>query len=110
MPILSVVGDFSLENEAALASALSGWSLTAAELLTIGERILNVERLFNLRHGATRADDDLPDRFTEEPLPDGPAQGVAVPIQPMVRDFYAAMGWDADGQPTPEKLRELGLE
>ena len=110
VPILSVVGDFSLENEAALASALAGWPLTAADLLTIGERILNAERLFNLRHGATRADDDLPDRFTEEPLPDGPTQGMTVPIQPMVRDFYAAMGWDAEGRPTLEKLRELGLE
>ncbi len=110
VPILSVVRDFSLENEAALASALSGWPLTAADLLTIGERILNMERLFNLRHGATRADDDLPDRFTEEPLPDGPTQGMTVPIQPMVRDFYAAMGWDDEGRPTPEKLRELGLE
>ncbi len=110
VPILSVVGDFSLENEAALASALSGWPLTAADLLTIGERILNAERLFNLRHGATRADDDLPDRFTEEPLPNGPTRGMTVAIQPMVRDFYTAMGWDAEGQPTPEKLRELGLE
>jgi len=109
VPILSVVGDFSLENEAALASALSGWPLTAADLLTIGERILNMERLFNLRHGATRADDDLPDRFTEEPLPDGPTQGMTVPIQPMVRDFYAVMDWDAEGRPTPEKLRELGM-
>ncbi len=110
VPILSVMGDFSLENEAALASALSGWPLTAADLLTIGERILNAERLFNLRHGATRADDDLPDRFTEEPLPNGPTQGMTVPIQFMVRDFYAAMGWDADGRPTQEKRRELGLE
>ena len=110
VPILSVVGDFSLENEAALASALSGWPLTAADLLTIGERILNAERLFNLRHGATRDDDDLPDRFTEEPLPNGPTQGMTAAIQPMVRDFYAVMGWDTDGQPTREKLRELELE
>ena len=94
---------------ATLIGTLTPVSRIAADLLTIGERILNAERLFNLRHGATRADDDLPDRFTEEPLPDGPAQGMAVPIQPMVRDFYAAMGWDADGRPTPEKLRELGL-
>jgi len=35
---------------------------------------------------------------------------MTVAIQPMVRDFYAAMGWDAEGQPTLEKLRELGLE
>jgi aldehyde:ferredoxin oxidoreductase len=110
VPILSVVGDFSLENEAALASALSGWPLSAADLLAIGERILNVERLFNLRHGAMRADDDLPDRFTEEPLPDGPTRGMTVAIQPMVRDFYAAMGWSDDGWPTREKLKELGIE
>ncbi len=110
VPILSVVGDFSLENEAALASSLTGWPLTAADLLTIGERILNVERLFNLRHGATPADDDLPDRFTEEPLLDGPTRGMTVAIQPMVRDFYTVMGWGDDGWPTPEKLRELGLE
>ena len=109
VPILSVMGDFSLQNEAALASALSGWTFSAADLLSIGERILNVERLFNLRHGATRADDDLPDRFTEEPLPNGPARGATVAIEPMRRDFYAAMGWDDDGWPTPEKLRELGL-
>jgi len=109
VPILSVMGDFSLENEAALASALSSWPLTATDLLTIGERILNVERLFNLRHGATPADDDLPDRFTEEPLPDGPTRGMTVPIQQMVRDFYAAMGWDADGRPTSAKLQELRL-
>jgi len=77
------------------------------DLLTIGERILNAERLFNLRHGATAADDGLPDRFSEEPLPDGSTRGMTVPIQPMVRDFYVAMGWDADGRPTPEKLQEL---
>jgi integrase/recombinase XerD len=52
----------------------------------------------------TIADEDLPDRLTEEPLPNGPARGMTVAIQPMVRDSYAAMGWDADGQPTPEKL------
>ena len=59
---------------------------------------------------AEPADEDLPGRFTEEPLPNGPARGMTVAIQPMVRDFYAAMGWDADGRPTPEKLQELGLE
>ena len=93
-----------------MASALTGWPLTAADLLTIGERILNVERLFNLHHGATRADDDLPDRFAEEPLPDGPAQGKTVAIQPMVRVFYAAMGWEADGRPRWRNCKELDLD
>jgi aldehyde:ferredoxin oxidoreductase len=110
VPILSVLGDYSLENEASLISAITGWPLSAEELMLIGERILNLERLFNQRQGATRADDDLPDRFTEEPLPNGPAQGGTVDIEPMIQDFYAAMGWDADGRPTPGKLRELGLQ
>ena len=111
VPVLSVVGDYSLEREAALAAALTGWDLNADELALAGERIVNLEKVFNLRHGAGRGDDDLPDHFVEDRVPDpGPTHGMTVDIQPMVRDFYAAMGWDADGRPTPDKLRELGLE
>jgi aldehyde:ferredoxin oxidoreductase len=111
VPVLSVVGDFSLENEAALSEALTGWDLDAETLALAGERIVNLENLFNLRHGAGREDDDLPDRFTEERIADpGPTQGMTVDIEKLVLDFYAAMGWDEDGRPTLEKLRELGLE
>ncbi len=111
VPVLSVVGDFSLENEAALVSALTGWAMSPDELSLIGERIVNVEKLFNVRHGATREDDDLPDRFTEERVSDpGPSFGMTVEIQQMVNEFYAAMGWDEEGVPTPEKLGELGLD
>ena len=56
-------------------------------------------------------DDDLPDRFTEERVADaGLTQGMTVDIQKLVTDFYAAMGWDENGRPTPRKLRDLGLE
>ena len=111
VPVLSVVGDYSLQHEAVLASVLTGWNVTAGELALAGERIVNLERLFNLGQGSTREDDDLPDHFTEDPVSDpGPTQGMTVDIQRMVRDFYAAMGWDEDGRPTPEKLAELGLE
>jgi aldehyde:ferredoxin oxidoreductase len=111
VPVLSVVGDYSLENEAALAAALTGWDVTPDELALAGERILNLERIFNIRHGAGRQDDDLPDHFVEDRVPDpGPTYGMTVDIQRMVADFYAAMGWDDEGRPTPEKLGELGLE
>jgi aldehyde:ferredoxin oxidoreductase len=111
VPVLSVVGDYSLEKEAALTVALTGWDVTADELALVGERIVNLEKLFNVRHGAGRADDDLPDHFTEDRVPDsGPTQGMTVDIQQMVKDFYDAMGWDENGDPTPEKLKELGLE
>jgi aldehyde:ferredoxin oxidoreductase len=111
VPVLSVVGDYSLENEAALMAALTDWGMTADELALVGERIVNLEKLFNVRHGASREDDDLPDHFTEERVHDpGPTQGMTVDIQQMVKDFYDAMGWDENGCPTPEKLKELDLE
>jgi len=111
MAVLSVVGDYSLENEAALTAALTGWDVNAGELALIGERIINLEKLFNLRLGAGREDDDLPDHFTEERVSDpGPTQGMTVEIHQLVGDFYAAMGWDEDGNPTPEKLKALDLE
>ncbi len=111
VPVLSVLCDFRLENEAELVAALTGWEVSGEELALVGERILNLERLFDLRLGAKPEDDDLPDRFTEERVADpGPTQGMAVDIQRLVADFYAAMGWDAEGRPTLEKLRELGLE
>ena len=111
VPVLSVLCDFRLENEAELVAALTGWEVSGEELALVGERILNLERLFDLRFGAKPEDDDLPDRFTEERVADpGPTRGMAVDIQRLVADFYAAMGWDAEGRPTLEKLRELGLE
>ena len=111
VPILSVIGDFSLENEAILSATLTGWDLDAESLARAGERIINLERLFNLRHGASREDDDLPVRFVEERVPDpGPTQGMTVDVRRMVTDFYDAMGWDENGVPTPDKLKELGLE
>jgi aldehyde:ferredoxin oxidoreductase len=111
VPVLSLVGDYSLAHEAELLSALTGEVWSAQELLRVGERIVNLERLYNLRHGASRADDDLPDRFVEERVASpGPTQGMTVDIQPMVADFYAAMGWDEEGRPTAETLARLGIE
>jgi aldehyde:ferredoxin oxidoreductase len=111
VPVLSIVCDFSLRDEAALAEALTGLAVTADELALAGERIVNAERLINLRLGADRADDDLPDHFVEDPVPDaGPTHGMTVDIERLREDFYSAMEWDDDGIPKPEKLRELDLE
>ncbi len=111
VPILSVIGDFSLENEAVLSAALTGQDMDAGSLALAGERIVNLEHLINVRLGAGREYDDLPVRFVEERVPDpGPTQGMTVDIGRLVRDFYVAMGWDESGYPTPGKLSELGLE
>jgi aldehyde:ferredoxin oxidoreductase len=82
------------------------------DLVKIGERAYNLARIFNVREGVTRADDTLPPRLLEEPLPEGPAKGkVNENLPAMLDKYYELRGWDkATGKPTPEKLKELGLE
>jgi len=92
-------------------NSVTGQNITGGEALRIGERIINLERAFNLREGLSREDDSLPERMLKEPLPDGPAKGQVVNLEPMVSDYYELRGWDRDsGVPTREKLSELGLD
>jgi aldehyde:ferredoxin oxidoreductase len=81
-------------------------------LRLVGERIICLERCYNVRDGFSRKDDTLPERMLTEPLPNaGPATGQIVRNQDALLDeYYDAMGYDRDGKPTKEKLRELGLE
>ena len=81
------------------------------EMWLIGERINNLKRAFNVRLGITRRDDTLPERFTKEPMPAGPAKGQVVNLDVMLDEYYTLRGWDLKtGLPTREKLVELGLE
>lgn len=89
---------------------VTGSSLTADQLLIIGERIINMERAFNLREGLTRNDDTLPHRFLREPLPDGPCKGQVVELDFMLDQYYKLRGWNKEGIPTKNKLMKLNLE
>ncbi len=94
-----------------LLKAALGWEdLTTEELLTIGERIYNVERLFAVREGVGYRD-ELPKRLLEEPLPDGPARGRTAKeaLETYLPYYYELRGWE-DGKPKPETLKRLGLE
>jgi aldehyde:ferredoxin oxidoreductase len=84
---------------------------TPAELILAGERINNVERLFNIREGMCRKDDTLPERFLTEPLAEGPSKGNVVDLEAMLDEYYEAREWDRKtGYPLPATLRRLGLE
>lgn len=98
------------EDWATLIATLTGWKFTASDFRRSGERIYNFERAFNLREGLTRADDTLPKRLLEDPLPEGPAKGHVVNLEPLLDAYYEFRGWDKNGKPTPEKLKELGLD
>lgn len=75
----------------------------------VGERISTLARLINVRQGFSRAADTLPARNLVQPMVGGPADGEVVELAPMLDEYYGIMGWDADGIPTPERLRELQL-
>ena len=65
--------------------------------------------MFLVKAGFSRADDTLPRRMLEEPLPDGPAKGHVVELDEMLDEFYELRGWDENGIPLQEKLDSLGL-
>ena len=103
----------SWAETAELLQAATGWDIAGDEVQTIGERIVNLERLFIAREGITRRDDVLPRRFLEEPLPEGsgPSTGSVLELEEMLQEYYLSRGWDSEtGLPTTEKLRELGLQ
>lgn len=91
-------------------SAVTGEHFTADDLMMVGERVWTLERLYNLREGFTKKDDTLPDRMLSEPVSDGPSKGFTVKLAPMLEEYYAFRGWDQNGVPKPEKLKELSLE
>ena len=109
--ILCKFTSFALETVeyAKLLSAATGIEFTDEELMTIGERIWNLERLYNLREGLSAKDDVLPKRLLEEPMPEGPSKGRVNMLSKMLPSYYSFRGWDSRGVPTEEKLRELGL-
>ena len=82
---------------------------TMEKLGTLGERIWNLERQFNLAAGFTAKDDDLPPRLKTEPAKTGPAKGLVNGIDKMRPEYYKLRGWDAQGVPTQETLKRLGL-
>jgi len=92
-----------------LMNLTTGADYTPETLLQAAERVFNLERLFLLKAGVTKADDTLPKRMLEEPLTVGPAAGHVVELDEMLPRFYEVRGWDEDGVPTAEKLTELGL-
>ena len=86
------VVDFELAAD--LYSGLLGREITAAQIWDVCTDVGEAERTFNLREGLQREEDTLPRRFTEHPIPDGPAKGTTIDIKKMVADYYKEKGWD----------------
>ncbi|MCB1857994.1 MAG: aldehyde ferredoxin oxidoreductase family protein [Gammaproteobacteria bacterium] len=101
-------GAWGLEDFATqIDAACGGWS--SERLRLTGERIYNLERLFNHRAGFTRKDDTLPVRFLTEPATEGAGQGWVAHLDEMLPEYYRERGWNPEGVPTEETLQRLGL-
>ena len=131
---LFTVFGIGAEEYAKELTAATGVEYSADDLLKVGERVWNLERLFNMREGFTMEDDRLPPRLENEPMPNEvysarekrplrppvevpphgmvkkqPTSGSVVPIPEMLLEYYEKRGWTPEGVPTEDKLRELGL-
>ncbi len=99
---------------AAMLSAATGWEISVAEIMQIGARRLNMLRAFNAREGFTRAEDVLPRKFSRAMQGEGPTAGVSyapADLEQYKDVYYRLAGWDAgSGNPTPQRLAELGLD
>ena len=102
-------GGGPLEELVPCTSAATGIDFSIDDFVKIGERTWNLERMWNLKAGLTRADDTLPKRLLKEAHKAGPSKGVTVNLDVMLPIYYQERGWTDEGVPTTEKLLELGL-
>jgi len=106
-----VYGQVGFQRMAELVSAATGWDTNVSELIEVGERAVNLARAFNTREGFTPQDDNMPQRFFTAHT-SGPLQEVDLNPEAFLKardTYYDMMGWP-QGQPSPSKLGELGIE
>ncbi|UCH56801.1 MAG: aldehyde:ferredoxin oxidoreductase, partial [Candidatus Bathyarchaeota archaeon] len=109
--IMQNMGILTFDRASLVIEAVTGLRLSPAEVRRAGERIVNIERAFNVREGVRRGDDSLPRRFRKETLPEGASSGTVFDQEPMLDEYYDERGWDPEtGIPQSQTLRRLGLE
>ena len=102
---------FYFKDLAEAVSAATGFKISEKALRLTGERIVNLNRAFNVKMGITRKDDSLPERFLKEPAPEGPCKGHTVELNQMLNEYYQHRKWDIKtGIPTEAKLKALKLK
>ena len=99
----------SLDNLLKAYTTVTGIAHDITSFLKAAERIINLERMYNVNLGLDRKQDTLPKRFLEETLPSGESKGHIVELDALLDDYYNVMGWNSKGVPTKEKLKELEL-
>jgi len=99
----------SLSMQLDIIRSITGIALSETEAMEIGEKIVTLEKLFNVREGFSRKDDTLPPRMLKESPDNGPCRGQSINLDVMLDEYYDVMGWDREGRPTPSSLDKMGL-
>jgi aldehyde:ferredoxin oxidoreductase len=110
IPVILV--GFGHAEAAQVLSAVTGWDLTIEDMQNLCERVASLIRVFNIREGASRADDTLAPR-SFHPEETGKAAGKALTsemLDTMLDEYYALRGWTKEGIPTQKTLEILGLQ
>ena len=100
-------GGLMVEQTLGYLNAATGWDMQFDEFLAAGERIFNLKRLYNVRHGVSRKDDTLPPRILTHRR--GGGTNELPPLGSMLDEYYQFRGWDEFGIPEKEKIASLGL-
>ncbi len=100
---------WTVDDYAEFLAAGTGLSVNGRDILEIGERIYNLERMFNNREGLSSKDDQLPPRFFS-PLPEGNSRGRVVHLDEMLAEYYTLRGWDKEGRPSKDRIKKLKID
>ena len=98
------------DDYAALINAVCGTDHTGDTIFEAGERIWNIEKMFNLESGVAPSEDKLPRRLLEDGIPEGPSKGAVHQLAKLLPEYYELRGWTKGGIPTDERLDQLGLK
>ncbi len=102
----------NMEVSAEAISAVTGWAFSPEEAFTVGRRIVNLMKAFNIRCGIGRELDYPSTRYGSTPV-DGPTKGISIMEhwEEMLDNYYRLMEWDVKtGKPLPDTLKKMGLE
>jgi aldehyde:ferredoxin oxidoreductase len=104
--VIDARGYPSNEHLVKVYNAVTGLNISLAEAMMLGEKIFNLKKSFNIKHGCSRSEDTLPKRLLTLPT----KAGAVVKLDELLPQYYDARGWDAaTSKPSREKLTTLGL-
>ncbi len=105
---------FTPEGAVALVQAVTGWEdFSIEEMMLVGERRINLMKVFNQREGIDRKSDQLPKKFFKPLQGSGPSVGFTMDKEEFEKAlawYYEMANWDQNGNPTQAQLIRLGID